>query len=166
MYTPRRCLRTPSLIAAVSLAAACVSQRSSLARQPAHVDPNAPAVLRIDANTSSDTPTASRGALTHGESVRYARMEDLLAARAPGLDVRPIGNGRFTLRVRGHTALPNAEPVVVIDGMRYLKNAADMLSSIAPREVKRIEVLKDAASIAGFSGVGTGGVIVVTTWRH
>src|SRR4051794_23275240 len=131
MYTPRRCIRTPRMIAAVSLAAACASQPSSLARQPAPVDLSAPAVLRVDANAPSDTPTAARGALARGESVRYARMEDLLAARAPGLDVRPIGNGRFTLRVRGHTALPNAEPVVVIDGMRYLKNGADMLSSIA-----------------------------------
>ena len=40
------------------------------------------------------------------------------------------------------------------------------LSGIAPREVKRIEVLKDAASIAEFASVGTAGVVVVTTWRH
>jgi outer membrane cobalamin receptor len=93
-------------------------------------------------------------------------MADLLAARVPALDVRPIGSGRFTLRVRGYTTLPNAEPVVVIDGMRYLKNGAEMLASIAPREVKRIEVLRDAAAIAGFTSAASGGVVVVSTWRH
>ena len=50
--------------------------------------------------------------------------------------------------------------------MRYLKNGAEMLASITPREVKRIEVLRDAASIAGFASAATGGVVVVTTWRH
>ena len=93
-------------------------------------------------------------------------MADLLAARVPTLDVRPIGGGRFALRVRGFTTLPSAEPVVVIDGMRYLKNGAEMLASISPREVRRIEVVKDAASIAAFASAATGGVVVVTTWRH
>ena len=159
MYTPRRRPRMHSLLAAVTLSAACATQPSTVARQPAPVDLNAPAASHVDAS-------ASRGEIGRGESVRYARMEDLLAARAPALDVRRIGGGRFTLRVRGHTAFPNAEPVVVIDGERYLKNGAEMLASLAPREVKRIEVLKDAASIAGFSSVGTSGVVVVTTWRH
>jgi hypothetical protein len=166
MYTPGRRLRAHSVLAAVSLAAACASQSSSIARQPTPVDLNAPAASRVEAIASGDARSASRGEIAHGESVRYARMEDLLAARAPALDVRRIGGGRFTLRVRGHTAFPNAEPVVVIDGERYVKNGAEMLASLAPREVKRIEVLKDAASIAGFSSVGTSGVVVVTTWRH
>ena len=100
-----------------------------------------------------------------GEAVRYARMEDLLRARVPALDVQPIGAGRFTLRLRGRAELSNAEPVVVIDGMRYRKGGVDMLASLTPREVRRIEVLKDAASIAD-ARAGTSGVIVVTTWRH
>ena len=166
MYTPGRCSRTHALLAAASLAAACASQPSSLARQPAPLDLNAPATSRADATASTDARSTSRGDIPRGEWARYARMQDLLQARVPALDVQPIGAGRFTLRVRGHTTLPNAEPVVVIDGMRYLKNGAEMLASIAPREVKRIEVLKDAASIAGFSSVDAGGVVVVTTWRH
>jgi outer membrane cobalamin receptor len=160
MYTPGRCSRTHSFMAAASLAAACVSQPSSLARQPAPVELNAPATAPTDERSTA------RGDIQRGEWARYATMADLLAARVPTLDVRSIGNGRFTLRVRGHTALPNAEPVVVIDGMRYLKNGAEMLASITPREVRRIEVVKDAASIAGFASAATGGVVVVTTWRY
>lgn len=166
MYTPGRRSRTHSLLVAASLTAACASQPSSLARQAAPVDLNAPATSRVDATPSTDARSTSRGDIPRGAWARYASMADLLAARVPGLDIRPIGNGRFTFRVRGYTTLSNAEPVVVIDGMRYLKNGAEMLVSIAPREVKRIEVLKDAASIAGFASAATGGVVVVTTWRH
>jgi outer membrane receptor protein involved in Fe transport len=160
MYTPGRRSRTHSLLVAASLTAACASQPSSLARQPAPVD------LNVPATASTGERSTSRGDIPRGQWSRYASMADLLAARVPALDVRPIGNGRFTFRVRGYTTLSNTEPVVVIDGMRYLKNGAEMLASIAPREVKRIEVLKDAASFAGFASAATGGVVVVTTWRH
>jgi outer membrane receptor protein involved in Fe transport len=166
MYTPRRCSRTHALLAAASLAVACASQPSTLAPQPAPEDLNAPAASRNEATASTDERSASRDDIPRGEWARYAQMVDLLAARVPALDVRAIGNGRFMLRVRGHTTLSNAEPVVVIDGMRYLKNGAEMLASITPREVRRIEVLRDPASIAGVTSAATGGVVVVTTWRH
>jgi hypothetical protein len=158
MYTHGGGFRTQSILAAVSLSIACASQAASRPR-PDVVNLNAPAGSRVDAN-------ASRGDFIRGESVRYARMADLLEARVPGLDVRPIGGGRFTLRVRGHTELANAEPVIIIDGMHYSRGGADMLAELAPREVRRIEVVKDAASIAGIVGVAPGGVVVVTTWRH
>ena len=149
-----------SLLAAASLSAACASQPASIGLQPAPVD------LNVPAPASADARLTSRGDIPRGEWTRYASMADLLAARVPALDVRPIGSGRFTLRLRGYTTLQNAEPVVVIDGMRYLRNGAEMLASIAPREVKRIEVLRDAASIAGFASAASGGVVVVITWRR
>jgi len=160
MYTLRRRSRMQSLLAAASLSAACASQPASIGLQPAPVD------LNVSATASADARLTSRGDIPRGEWTRYASMADLLAARVPALDVRPIGSGRFTLRLRGYTTLQNAEPVVVIDGMRYLRNGAEMLASIAPREVKRIEVLRDAASIAGFASAASGGVVVVTTWRQ
>jgi hypothetical protein len=165
MYTPGRRLRAHSVLAAVSLSAACASQPSSRAQPQAPVDLNAPAASRADATASGYERSPSRGEIALGESARYARMEDLLRARVPALDVQPIGAGRFTLRVRGRAELANAEPVVVIDGMRYLMGGVEMLASLTPREVRRIEVLKDAVSIAD-ARAGTSGVIVVTTWRH
>ena len=164
MHTPGRRLRAHSILAAVTVAAACTSQPSSLAR-PVPVDLNAPATSRGVATAAGDERSTSRGEIAMGEAVRYARMEDLLRARVPALDVQPIGAGRFTLRLRGRAELSNAEPVVVIDGMRYRKGGVDMLASLTPREVRRIEVLKDAVSIAD-ARAGTSGVIVVTTWRH
>jgi outer membrane receptor protein involved in Fe transport len=164
MYTPGRRLRTHSFLAAASLAAACASQPSALARPAAPVDLNAPATSR-GGMESGNRVSRSAGEITLGDAARYARMEDLLRARVPALDVRSIGAGRFTMRVRGRAELANAEPVVVIDGMRYVTGGVDMLASLAPRQVKRIEVLKDAASAAGSVRVGTSGVVVVTTWR-
>jgi hypothetical protein len=167
MYMPGRRLRTHSFLAAASLAAACVSQPASLARPASPVDLNAPATSRGGGATlSGNERSTSAGDIALGESGRYARMEDLLRARVPTLDVRPIGGGRFTLRVRGRGELANAEPVVVIDGMRYVRGGVEMLASLAPREVRRIEVLKDAAaSTAGIFRGGTSGVVVVTTRR-
>jgi outer membrane receptor protein involved in Fe transport len=166
MCTPRRRLRTCSNVVVVALAAACASQSASRAR-PQPVDLNAPITSRIDASSARDdrSSVTSRGEIGYGEAARYARMEDLLSARYPSLDVQPIGAGRFTLRLRGRAELSNVEPVVVIDGMRYAKGGVDMLAALAPREVRRIEVLKDAASFAD-ARAGVNGVVVVTTWRH
>ena len=164
MYTPGRRLRTHAFLVAASLAAACASQPSSLAR-PASVDLNIPTATRVDATASGNERSTAAGEIALAESARYARMEDLLRARVPALDVRPIGAGRFTLRVRGRGELANADPVVVIDGMRYVRGGVDMLASLTPLDVRRIEVVKDAASTGGIVGVGTSGVVVVTTRR-
>ena len=165
MYTPGRRLRTHSLVAAASLAAACASQPKPLARPAAPVDLNAPATSRGGVTESRNQRSTSPGDIALDESARYARMEDLLRARVPALDVRPIGAGRFTLRVRGRAELANAEPVVVIDGMRYVRGGVEMLASLSPREVRRIEVLKDAAFTTAIVRDGRSGVIVVTTRR-
>jgi len=165
MYTHGGGFRTHSILAAVSLSIACASQGASRPR-PAVVDLDAPASARLAASASRDERALSRDAFARAATARYATMQQLLAARVPALDVRALGGGRFTLRVRGHAALANVEPMVVIDGARYLKNGADMLGSLTPREVKRVEVLQDAAETAGFGGEGRGGVVVVTTWRY
>src|SRR5688500_13995546 len=141
MYTPGRRLRTHSFLAAACLAAACASQPASLARPAAPVDLNAPATSRGGATLSGNQGSRSAGEIVRGDAARYARMEDLLRARVPALDVRSIGAGRFTLRVRGRAELANAEPVVVIDGMRYVRGGIDMLASLTPRGVRSIEVL-------------------------
>ena len=165
MYTPGRRLRTHSFLAAASLAAACASQSSSLARPAAPVDLNVSATSRAGATESDNDRAGSTREIPLDESRRYARMEDLLRARVPALDVRPIGAGRFTLRVRGRAELANAEPVVVIDGMRHVRGGVEMLAAMTPRDVKRIEVVKDAALTTGIVRDGRSGVIVVTTWR-
>ena len=97
-------------------------------------------------------------------------MEDLLVGRVPGLQVLPLGNGHYTLRIRGQRALsgdPTAgEPLLVIDGIPAPRgSASQVLAGIAPRDVARIDVLKDASAAGLYGSRGANGVIVITTRR-
>jgi TonB-dependent SusC/RagA subfamily outer membrane receptor len=89
------------------------------------------------------------------------RVEQLLA-RVPGVQVVPRGDGSFTVRVRG-SHLGGGEPLWVLDGMPVAGGAA-ILAMMAPREIERIDVLKDA-SAAIYGADARHGVIVVRTRR-
>jgi len=68
--------------------------------------------------------------------------------------------------VRGRASLSdNREPLVMIDGMPYTHNGADVLAGMAPRDFKRIEVLRDASATGIYGSRAANGVVVVTT-RH
>lgn len=158
MRTPAR--RHPTLLPLilVSLAAACASNPASRARPAAPVDLNARVAAVEARDEARDIP--------RGESIRYGRMEDLLAHRFPMLDVQPRGGGRFALAIRGRPALAGAAPLlVVIDGMPFHRGGAEMLASLSPARVRRIEVLKDVAATSSYGRHGANGVIVVTTRR-
>jgi TonB-dependent SusC/RagA subfamily outer membrane receptor len=100
---------------------------------------------------------------------RVARVEDLLRARVPGLEVLPLRDGTFTLRIRGHHALSGGvgadEPLLVIDDIPALGSAGAMLASLAPQDIARIDVLKDAGATAVYGSRGANGVIIITTKR-
>jgi TonB-dependent SusC/RagA subfamily outer membrane receptor len=95
------------------------------------------------------------------ERARFTRVEQMIQARFSGVQVIPNG-GSFTIQIRGTGSFGSSnEPLVVIDGaVRTIRD----LSTLHPREVTRIEVMKDAA--ASFYGArGANGVIVITTRR-
>src|SRR5207249_10205477 len=81
---------------------------------------------------------------------RVARVEDLLRARVPGLEVLPLRDGTFTLRIRGHHGLRGSiaddEPLLVIDDIPACGSAGAMLVCLAPRDFARIDVLKYAVA--------------------
>jgi TonB-dependent SusC/RagA subfamily outer membrane receptor len=89
------------------------------------------------------------------------RIEQLLA-RVPGVQVSARGDGSFSVRVRG-SHLDQGEPLWVLDGMP-VSGATSVLSSVAPRDVERIDVLKDAAA-AIYGSQARHGVILVRTRR-
>ena len=95
------------------------------------------------------------------------RIEEVLRDNVPGLDVRRDRNGDYSIRIRGARSLIGGnEPLVVIDGMPASgKNAMMALSLLSPQTVARIDVLKDAGSLAAFGSRGMNGVILVTTRR-
>ena len=96
---------------------------------------------------------------------RVMRVEELLR-RIPGVQVRPQGDGSYEIRIRGQHALTgdvaNAEPLLVIDDVAVPVGA---LAALAPRDVARIDVLKDAAAAGLYGSRGANGVIVIKTKR-
>ena len=151
------------LLSSVVLAVACASNPSSRERRPAPVDLNVRATLHSAA--VGDERYGLRE-MSRAEAARYGRMEELLAHRVPSLDVRARGGGRFTLAIRGRPPQAGAiAPLVVIDGVPFRNGGADMLAQLSPADVRRIEVLKDAASTSAYGYHGANGVILVTTRR-
>ena len=100
---------------------------------------------------------------------RVARIETMLQGLIPGLEVIPQGSG-FTLRIRGFKSLRQRggddEPLLVIDDITVPAGSlSSALSGIAPRDVARVDVLKDAGATAVYGSRGANGVIIITTKR-
>ncbi len=123
-----------------------------------------------------DTPRLYRGDATGAvESVDVTRMADtgagrieqVLQGRVAGLQVTRLPGGGYSLRIRGTTSLiGDNEPLLVLDDQIIPPSAiSSMLASINPRDVQRVEVLKDAASTAFYGSRGANGVIIITTKR-
>ena len=101
---------------------------------------------------------------------RTPRVEDLLRARIPGLEVLPLGNGNYTLRIRGRHTVGDRpvddEPLLVLDDIPTPIGAlSSTLAGLAPSDVQRIDVLKDAAATAIYGSRGGNGVVIITTKR-
>jgi TonB-dependent SusC/RagA subfamily outer membrane receptor len=165
-------MRTPGprpagwMFVIASTATGCIPQPVSLEVSSTPVDLNAPA-SRIEATPLRLGSSTGRSEIPFAESAQYARIEELLIARAPMLDVRPTGNGRFSLRVRGRTSLSgNAPPLIVVDGMQFGEGGTEALASLAPREVQRVEVLRDIGETGIYGSRGANGVVLVTTRRR
>ena len=115
----------------------------------------------ITGAVSSYIPTEADG--------RIARIENMLQGLIPGLEVTPQGSG-FTLRIRGFKSLRQRggddEPLLVIDDITVPAGSlSSALSGIAPRDVARVDVLKDAGATAVYGSRGANGVIIITTKR-
>ena len=102
-----------------------------------------------------------------GDSARkggtMTSMADMLEGRVPGLEVRRLSGGAMTLRIRGsRSLLAGGEPLLVVDGIPVEGAAGSVLADMDPRDVQRIEVLKDAGSLAAYGSRGANGVLLVT----
>ena len=100
---------------------------------------------------------------------RIARVETMLQGHIPGLEVIPQVGG-FTLQIRGFKTLRQAggddEPLLVIDDITVPAGSlGSALAGIAPHDVARIDVLKDAGATAVYGSRGANGVIIITTKR-
>jgi len=117
-----------------------------------------------------DATTAVTSLSPTEADARVTRIEYLLQARVPGLEVMPLGDGTYTLRIRGrHSMLGRSvddEPLLVIDDIPVPQGSlGSALAGMAPRDVGRIDVLKDAAAASIYGSRGANGVIIITTKR-
>jgi TonB-dependent starch-binding outer membrane protein SusC len=97
---------------------------------------------------------------------RYSTLGEMLEGRVPGLVVLRQAGGGIALRIRGATSfMGSSDPLIVVDGTALNPfGGSRVLSSINPRDVARIDVLKGSeASIYGSRGAN--GVVVITTRR-
>lgn len=103
------------------------------------------------------------------DNERVTMVEQLLQGRVAGVQVLPLPDGGFTIRVRNATSiLGDAEPLFVIDGMPLPRGGppGTALRGLDPQDIARIDVLKDAAAAALYGSEGANGVVLITTRRR
>lgn len=121
-----------------------------------------------DASTgygADDTGAIVSVSVDESAETSSGRIEEWLTGRVAGLQITRRPDGSFSLRIRGTNSLSgNNEPLLVIDGTTVPPTVvSSALASLSPREVDRVEVLKDAGSTAIYGSRGANGVIVITT---
>ena len=105
------------------------------------------------------TTSVSQVKVRQEEVSSYANIGEYLSGRVPGLIVQKVGS-TYKYSVRGINSINSStDPLFVVDGAVVMD-----IDSINPRDIKSVEVLKDAsASIYGTRGAC--GVILITTRR-
>ena len=115
-------------------------------------------------------PDELTGAVSSVEAEDVGRevtsIVDLIEGRLPGVYVQRLGNGGVSIRIRGASSfMGGGEPLFVIDGRTIMPPVSSALLAINPKDILRIDVLKDAGSTAIYGSRGSNGVILITTKR-
>jgi TonB-dependent starch-binding outer membrane protein SusC len=100
------------------------------------------------------------------DAQHVGRVEELFQGRLAGVEVRRTASGGYSIRIRSATTLMadgSSEPLIVVDGVPTQSGAGSVLDALSPRDIARIEVLKDADATAAFGVRGGNGVILITT---
>jgi len=153
MPRPTHLARASVILAATLAAAACRSG-----------SPGAP-----DPGPSMPPPAAAAGpagVVTDADvhDAKVVNVEEMLRGRIAGVEVVTLPSGGISVRIRGATSLTQStEPLFVVDGIPVHAETGGALTWLSPRDVQRIEVLKDPGSTAFWGSRGANGVIVITT---
>lgn len=140
-------------IALTLASAGCSSKPSATTQAPKP----APAAATVE---SGNTLVASEF-----EQRPVSRIEELFIGRFPGVQVYSTDGG-VQIRIRGATSINGSgEPLVVVDGQQ-MTQGSNGLVGINPRDIARIEVLKDAVAMAEYGVRGGNGIIRITTKRR
>lgn len=91
-------------------------------------------------------------------------VTDVLRSNVAGLSIGFSNSpkGVSNIQIRGNNSITaDASPLIVVDGFIYNGDLAD----IAPSDISKLDVMKDASSAAVYGARGANGVILVTTKR-
>ncbi|CAN0376502.1 unnamed protein product, partial [Ectocarpus sp. 4 AP-2014] len=98
-------------------------------------------------------------------NIPSSRVDQVLQGRAAGVQVTQTSGAPgagTSIRVRGGNSITGSnEPLWVIDGIVVGTNYD--LNNLNANDIKSIEILKDASSIAIYGSRGANGVVLVTT---
>lgn len=156
----------------VMTALGCARHRPSVS--PARAPANAPAAPDAQGAAAQGTTTVPRAtpALDHANTLDESefgqqpvgRVEELFIGRFPGVQVYNV-NGQVQIRIRGASSFTaSTEPLILVDGQPLTPGSGGLIG-LNPRDIHKIEVLKDAISTAEFGVRGSNGVIKITTKR-
>jgi TonB-dependent SusC/RagA subfamily outer membrane receptor len=124
-----------------------------------------PARRRADDTQSASGATQSLDA-KELKTDRVQSVEELIQGRFAGVQVVRLPGGGFSLRIRGAGSFTGGnEPLYVVDGVALPPAPGGALIGVDPRDIERIEVLKDAAATSSYGVRGANGVILIRTKR-
>lgn len=97
-------------------------------------------------------------------------LDQILQGRVAGLNMvqnSGMPGGGTSVQIRGVSSINNTnEPIFVVDGVILSgatgSNDYNALSSINPRDIESIEILKDASATAIYGSQGANGVVLIT----
>lgn len=93
-------------------------------------------------------------------------FEDLFQGLA-GVTVRRLSSGGISIRIRGSSSLSSdGEPLYVINGVPIRAAPGQALMGVSPRDVTRVDVLKDAGATSIYGSRGSNGVVLIFTARR
>lgn len=149
----RTVLMMPALLAAVACYRPSEAEMAESERQDSLRD----ARERRSRTTATRTVTFDADDPTH-----YARVEQLIEGRFAGVHVVRTRSG-YTIRIRGTRSFATGDnnPLLVVDGVAQ---SDPDLSGIDPKDIARINILKDGAA-AIYGSRGANGVIEIRTRR-
>jgi TonB-dependent SusC/RagA subfamily outer membrane receptor len=139
---------------------------------PPAVDPSP---VLLDSTVTAYGSQATRDVTTavvgvDGDAARRTSpttLADMIDGRFAGVEVRRLAAGGLSIRIRGQRSLrAGDEPLYVIDGIPQHPGIPGVLSDLDPRDISRIEVLKDAGATAAYGARGANGVILIITRRQ